>query len=176
MLSTAITSRRKQTFSMIIQGMPVSSDVFTRSQHSWMVTAAGTSVPTHLPLFIAATATGVCQSHGVAMITASMSFLSTRLRKSSSPSLKPLGRLPRSSSTMSWARSTRSGFTSQTAFTSQSSRCSASLISQVPRPPTPTKPRRTVSRCASDSAATSLPGHNDAPIAAPAPVLMNSLL
>jgi hypothetical protein len=56
-----------------MQGTPVVSDVFTRSQHSARVTAAGTSTPGRFPARIAATAIDACQRQGVAMITASTS-------------------------------------------------------------------------------------------------------
>ena len=85
MFSTARLSRRKLQFSSIMQGTPVASCVFTRSQHWSSVMAQGTSTAAYLPAFIAQTAIGVCHSQGVAMITASRSLRSIRRLKSSSP-------------------------------------------------------------------------------------------
>src|SRR5207247_2498307 len=74
-------------------GMPVFSDVLTSSQHSSMLSAAGTSTPAYFPAFIAATATGVCRSQGVATITACRSSRAASRRKSSTPLAYPSGRL-----------------------------------------------------------------------------------
>src|ERR1017187_4147952 len=51
----------------------VASLVFTISQHSSMVRAAGTSMATWCPCFMPATAMGTCQIHGVAITTRSIS-------------------------------------------------------------------------------------------------------
>ena len=120
----------------------VASEVFTMSQHSCMVRAAGTSTATCLPAFMAATAMGTCQTHGVATTTRSRSSRATSFSKAWSPSVyRPgaFGSFPARSSRAT-VRCTFSGTTSHRAATCTSGMAEKFWISELPRPPVPMKP------------------------------------
>ncbi len=127
---------------MIIQNLPVFSEVLTRSQQSATVRAAGTSVPTCFPAFMAATAIGWCHSHGVAINTPSKFSFFTRFRKSSSPLLYTVGSgRPAFFSTVN-ALFTIPSSISQIAGISTSSLWVVSRIMPCPRNPVPINPTR----------------------------------
>ena len=127
---------------MIIQNLPVFSEVFTRSQQSATVRAAGTSVPTCFPAFMAAMAIGWCHSHGVAIYTPSKSSFFNIFRKSSSPLLYTFGSgCPAFFSTVK-ALFIMPSSISQIAGISTSCLCVVKFIIPCPRRPVPIKPTR----------------------------------
>src|SRR5450432_2166115 len=130
-----------------MQWRPVASEVFTSSQHSSRVRAAGTSTATCLPSFMAATAMGVCQIHGVATSTRSTSSRFSRASKAwSLPWYRPIGpdAFPaRSSLACVW--STFSFTVSHSAVTCTSGIAEKLSIKLFPRPPVPITPKRTFS-------------------------------
>src|SRR5664279_3442929 len=137
----------------------VASEVFTISQHSSMLRAAGTSMATCLPCFMPATAMGTCQGHGVAITTRSILSRFSRPSKAwSSEWKRAIGceALPALSS-LACVLSTLSLMVSQSAVICTPGTDEKLSTSELPRPPVPITPMRTVSSFSNGTSAMLLP-------------------
>src|SRR5450756_1541985 len=137
----------------------VASEVFTISQHSPKVRAAGTSMATCLPCFMPATAMGTCQIQGVAITTRSISSRLSRPSNAwSSPEYRPIGceALP-ALSNLACVRSTLSLIVSHSAVMRTPGTAEKLSTSELPRPPVPMTPMRMVSWGLNGMSATLLP-------------------
>ena len=147
----------------------VASLVFTMSQHSCMVRAAGTSMATCLPCFMPATAMGTCQTQGVAITTRS---ISSRLSRPSNAwssewnSAMGCEAFPALSS-LACVASTLSFTVSHSAVICAPGTSEKLSTSELPRPPVPMTPIRTFSLGANFRSATLLAADCDR--ARPAP-------
>src|ERR1017187_1588473 len=137
----------------------VASLVFTMSQHSSMVRAAGTSMATWCPCFMPATAMGTCQIHGVAITTRSISSRFSRPSNAwSSERNRAIGceALPALSS-FACVFSTLSFTVSHSAAIRTPGTMEKLSTSELPRPPVPMTPIRIVSLGSNGISATLLP-------------------
>jgi hypothetical protein len=118
----------------------------TNAHKSFNVVPMGHSLPQCLPAAIAASITGVCHSHGVAVYTKSTSSRCTSFSKSFSLPVYTAGAGIPASVIIFTARSAFAGTTSAMAVMRTPSMATSSESTERPRNPVPTMPMRTTSR------------------------------